>query len=208
MECGDPSLLPRELYAKPHAASYAYPCLTMIGCYDFCGHYEWTFEWLRLTGGEALVTEYWEVAINEDSQRHARALIIPEGFEGMKKYWAHTLAEEAAGYFGTATDSLYRIDMHECPSKGFLISNGLAQYRDYCDHCMGWIGPLMKDAGFVIDHEHNHRGQCWWEIRRTGDPTPPLAPGAVANDVRLRRDWGVEPDVFRRATSCAEKAAE
>ena len=27
----------------------------MIGCYDFCGHYEWTFEWMRQRGGESLV---------------------------------------------------------------------------------------------------------------------------------------------------------
>ena len=23
----------------------------MIGVYDFCGHYEWTFEWFRQQGG-------------------------------------------------------------------------------------------------------------------------------------------------------------
>jgi hypothetical protein len=175
----------------------------MIGCYDFCGHYEWTFEWLRQAGGEELVREYWDVAIHRDSQRHASELIVGQGIEGMKKYWAHTLAEEAAGYFCTSTDALYRIDMHECPSKGFLISNGLAQYHDYCDHCLGWIGPLMREAGFVIDHEHNHRGQCWWEMRRAADATAPLAVGDVPNDVRLRADWlSEEMDVFRRAVSC------
>ena len=47
----------------------------MIGCYDFCGHYEWTFDWLERTGGHVLVREYWNEAINHDSQRHARDLI-------------------------------------------------------------------------------------------------------------------------------------
>ena len=27
----------------------------MIGCYDFCGHYEWTFGWLERVGGHAPV---------------------------------------------------------------------------------------------------------------------------------------------------------
>jgi len=81
--------------------------------------------------------------------------------------------------------------MHDCPSKGFLVRNGLEQYPDYCDHCIGWIGPMMQDAGFVIDHEHNHRGQCWWEFRAATANDPVAAPGEVSgrHDVRLRPDW-------------------
>ena len=182
----------------------------MIGTYDFCGHYEWTFAWLDAQGGQALVKEYWDEAIRHDSQRHASALILAEGIEGMKKYWGFTLDHEAAGYAITATDAVFRIDMHDCPSKGFLIRNGLVQYGDYCDHCIGWIGPLMKEAGFVIDHEHNHRGQCWWEMRRKEDPTPPSAAGKLSggNDVRLRDDWKqAQPmDVFARANDPADKS--
>lgn len=176
----------------------------MLGCYDFCGHYEWTFEWLRAGGGEGLVREFWEEGIARDSQAHAAALIAAEGIAGMQKYWAHTLAEEAAGFHTSATAAVFRIDMHECPSKGFLLRNGLAQYHDYCDHCMGWIGPVARDAGFVIDHAHNHCGQCWWELRRADDPTPPSAPGGLSgeHDVRLRADWQQTPplDHYLRAT--------
>ncbi|MEQ1860784.1 MAG: hypothetical protein ABMA13_12690 [Chthoniobacteraceae bacterium] len=181
----------------------------MIGAYDFCGHYEWTFEWLRQQGGHELVKAYWDEAIRCDSQRHATALIKAGGIEGMKKYWAHTLAEEAAGYFNTATDTVFRIDMHDCPSKGFLIQNGLVQFHDYCDHCMGWIGPLMKDAGFVVDHEHTHRGQCWWEIRAASDVSAPSAPGAMSgsHDVRLRDDWHGPLDHYERATDPDEKTS-
>lgn len=182
----------------------------MIGCYDFIGYYDWTFEWLHQKGGEELVRAYWDEAIHCDSQTHARELIVSCGIEGMKAYWAHTLEEEAAGCTVTATERVYRIDMHECPSRGFLLRNGLQHYHDYSDHCMGWIGPLMKEAGFTIDHEHNHRGQCWWEIRRSDDPTPPSAPGELAgeNDVRLRSDWddGTTPiDRYIRANGPDEK---
>ncbi len=181
----------------------------MLGCYDFCGHYEWTFEWLRKLGGESLVLAYWDDAIRIDSQRLAAHLIMEEGIPGMETYWGHSLQQEGAGYHTTSNDQVFRIDIHECPSKGFLIRNGLAQYHDYCDHCIGWIGPLMKEAGFVVDHEHNHCGQCWWEMRRTNDPSPPSEAGKLSgvNDVRYDDDWKPDQplDVFLRANSPKDK---
>jgi hypothetical protein len=184
----------------------------MIGCYDFCGHYDWTFDWLEREGGPALVRGYWEEAISRDSQRHARELIVQQGFAGMAKYWGHTLAEESPdlGYAITQGPDVFRIDITDCPSKGFLVRNQLNACADYCDHCLGWIGPLMRDAGFVIDHEHNHLGQCWWEMRRKEDPTPPSAPGGLAEttDVRLLAGWtppGTKVDVYRRATDPDDK---
>ena len=185
----------------------------MIGCYDFCGHYDWTFDWLDKTGGKALVRDYWNEAINHDSQRHARDLIQREGFAGMEKYWGHTLAEESPerAYTINHQPGVFRIDMHSCPSKGFLLRNDLANYQDYCDHCMGWIGPMMRESGFVIDHEHNHQGQCWWELRPATSPAGAhTAPGAVAgkNDVRLQPNWlagQAHLDRYSRATDADGK---
>lgn len=93
------------------------------------------------------------------------------------------------------------------------MRNGLVQYHDYCDHCMGWIGPVMREAGFVVDHEHNHRGQCWWEMRRVEDKTPPSHPGELSgsSDVRLRPGWhegNSFHDIYERATDPDEKRVE
>lgn len=163
----------------------------MIGVYDFCGHYEWTFAWLDEQGGPELVEDYWVEAISIDAQRHARELIIPYGFEGMKQYWTPTLEEEGGDCVIKEGPGALRIEMHSCPSKGFLQLNGLQQYPDYCDHCMGWIGPLMRDAGFSIDHQHNHRGQCWWEFRQIDDPSGISNPGAISGpqDIRFSDSW-------------------
>ena len=182
----------------------------MIGIYDFCGHYEWTFQWLHNQGGHDLVRCYWDEAIHQDSQRHAEALILARGFDGMDEYWGHTLGEEGGEWEVSRSDDAFRIDMHHCPSKGFLIRNGLKQHPDYCDHCLGWIGPLMKKAGFVIHHEHNHCGQCWWEIRHSSDPAQASAPGGLAGkaDVRLHDDWkppGAQIDSYERATDPDDK---
>jgi len=183
----------------------------MLGAYDFCAHYEWTFEWLRREGGHPLVRRYWEEAIGEDSQHHAAALIVGKGISGMKEYWGHTLSEEAAGYTFTENPGVFRIDMHECPSKGFLLRNNLQGYSDYCDHCMGWIGPVMKKAGFIIHHEHNHCGKCWWEFRRKEDTSAASAPGGISgsSDVRERPGWeGAQThlDSYRGATDPDQKA--
>jgi hypothetical protein len=182
----------------------------VLGVYDFCGHYEWTFAWLEARGGQALLHEYWDVAIHQDSQRHASALILGQGIEGMKEYWGHSLAQEGAGFKTTATDKVFRIDIHECPSKGFLLRNQLEQHSDYCDHCIGWIGPLLKRAGFTIDHQHNHCGQCWWEMRAATDAAAPSAPGELAEEADVRRQPNWKPgeqttDTFLRATLPTEK---
>lgn len=182
----------------------------MIGVYDFCGHYEWTFDWLEKLGGHELVRAYWDEAIRQDSQRHASALIMARGLDGMEEYWGHTLGEEGGEWEVTKTGAVFRIDMHHCPSKGFLLRNSLEHYPDYCDHCMGWIGPLMREGGFVVDHEHNHCGQCWWEMRRAADESPASAPGAVSGDadVRLRADWktgGTRMDSYTRANDPDDK---
>lgn len=166
----------------------------MIGCQDFCGYYDWTFEYLRRTYGEEAVRAYWEKAIAGDSQQHARELILGKGFEGMEEYWGHTLAEEEAGYVASRTEDVYRIDMHECPSKVFLIQRNLAAYHDYCDHCMGWIKPIMDEGGFTIDHEHNHQGQCWWEIRRKGMGGKPCGLGELSGEKDVRRKEGWESE--------------
>jgi hypothetical protein len=183
----------------------------MIGCYDFCGHYEWTFAWLEREGGPALLRDYWTEAIARDSQRHARELITRGGFAGMAKYWQHTLTEESPelGFHITPRPDRFRIDVHVCPSKGFLLRNGLEQHHDYCDHCMGWIGPMMREAGFVIDHEHNHRGQCWWEFRAPNSPASPSDQEAARDfDVRRLAGWqppGATLDRYSGATDPDEK---
>jgi hypothetical protein len=181
----------------------------MLGVYDFCGHYEWTFAWLQKQGGPSLLRAYWDIAIAQDSQQHAH-IILEKGIEGMKEYWGHTLQHENAVYHTASTDKVFRIDMHECPSKGFLLRNNLEQHHDYCDHCMGWIGPLLKRGGYVIDHEHNHMGQCWWEIRSASDPAPASRPGelATSQDVRLRQDWKEQAnqlDAYVRANDPDDK---
>lgn len=159
----------------------------MIGAQDFCGHYDWTFEYLRRTYGEAAVQTYWREAIAFDSQKHAGELMQAKGMDGMEAYWGHTLTQEEAGYHISRTEDVFRIDMHRCPSKGFLLENNLEAYHDYCAHCMGWIAPAAQAAGFTIDHEHNHCGQCWWELHAQDSLPEPGAAASQAGEANVEK---------------------
>ena len=162
----------------------------MLGVQDFIGYYDWTFEYIRRNNGEEALRRYWK-AIAFDSQQHARKLILEKGFDGMYEYWSHTLEMEEAGYTIDQGEDYFRTDMFDCPSKGHLMRRGLEAYHDYCEHCMGWIKHLMDEAGFLIDTEHNHAGQCWWEMHRVQDrkqkPSPP--PNRGVHDVRNHPNW-------------------
>ena len=162
----------------------------MIGVQDFIRYYDWTFEYLRRQYGEEAVQRYWAEAIAFNSQNHANVLIQAKGLAGMADYWGHTLDSEEAGYHATLQPDYFRIDMVDCPSKGLLIKLGQEEYHDYCQHCIGWIKPIMDQVGFLIDHEHNHHGQCWWEMYPTtteGRESPP--PLRDSNDVRQQSGW-------------------
>jgi hypothetical protein len=163
----------------------------MLGVQDFIGYYDWTFEYLRRKYGEDALRDYWGKAIGFDSQRHAQSLFLEKGLDGMQEYWAHTLAMEEAGYTLDRSEDHFRVDMFDCPSKGHLMGRGLEAYHDYCEHCMGWIRPLMDEAGFVVHHEHNHAGQCWWEMhgRRTSKAGAVVPSLRGPTDVRRHPNW-------------------
>jgi hypothetical protein len=163
----------------------------MIGCAEFILVYDWTFEYLHRCYGPPAVERYWAEAISQDSQRHARELIIPGGFDGMEKYWGHTLAEEEAGYTSRRTAHAFRLDMYACPSQGILKEQGQSEYPDYCQHCIGWTLPVLQEAGFKVFHEHDHDCHCYWEIVPKDAPGPVSTPAELAgpDDIRLKPAW-------------------
>ena len=174
----------------------------MLGCAEYCAYYDWTFEYLRKLGGEEAVADYWLEAIYRDKHQYTRELFKAKGLAGMEEYWGHTLVEEEAGYVASRGRDYYRIDMFACPSLGLLLRRGRQYYHDYCQHCMAWVGPVLAECGFAADHEHNHCGQCYWEIRTLEKAGEPSSPGEISGDqdVRLDEDWRKgHIDVFRKS---------
>jgi hypothetical protein len=161
----------------------------MLGCHDFCGHYEWTFHYLRRRWGQEAVRRYWAEAIGGESQRHYTEAGQRAGLRGLYNTWTRTGQDEACDWTFTLDEqqNFLRWDMRACPSKGFLLAHDLNADEDYCDHCMGWTKPLVEALGMeVVAHEHNHCGQCWGLIRVADRP---CAVSEVACDVRRDPRW-------------------
>ena len=161
----------------------------MLGCHDFCGHYEWTFHYVRRRWGQEGVRRYWAEAIGRESQQHYIEAALQAGLRGLYEEWTKTGVEESCDWTFTLDEAknVLRWDMRECPSKGFLLKNDLNADEDYCDHCMGWTIPLLAGVGVeVIAHEHNHCGQCWGAMRIENRPSQPVE---VAADIRKDPRW-------------------
>jgi len=139
----------------------------MLGCHDFCGYYDWTFGYVRKRFGTEALSDLWAEAVGRDSQRHYEDAGRQDALAGLVRVWNQTGIEEHCDWTFTLDEArnVLRWDMRQCPSKGFLLSNDCNADEDYCDHCMGWIIPLLTRIGIkVTGHEHNHLGQCWAEM--------------------------------------------
>ncbi len=161
----------------------------MLGCQDFCGYYEWTFHYLRRNFGRSGLEKYWAQAVAADAQQHYIRAGKDNGLRGLYESWFKTGVDEKCDWTVTLDEdhNLLRLDMRECPSKGYLLNNNLNADEDYCDHCIGWIGPALNAIGAeVAAHEHNHCGQCWWEMRMKDKEFTPLE---VIDDIRNDPRW-------------------
>jgi hypothetical protein len=165
----------------------------MLGCQDFCGYYDWTFHYVRRRWGKAALERLWREAIGGDSQRHYGGPAAKSGLRALYGVWVKTGQDEHCDWTFTLDEekNVLRWDMRDCPSKGFLIANGLHADEDYCDHCTGWVIPMLEDAGAeLVEHEHNHCGQCWAVMRMKDRPALPLAVKAdIHNDPRWNRGY-------------------
>jgi len=161
----------------------------MLGCHDFCGYYDWTFAFVRRHFGTEALRAMWAEAIGRDAQRHYEQAGGEAGLAGLARVWERTGADEACDWTFTLDEqrNVLRWDMRQCPSKGFLLDNDCHADQDYCDHCMGWIIPLLARIGIeVTGHEHNHVGQCWGEMSVSGKTHASLDP---ETDIRRDPRW-------------------
>jgi hypothetical protein len=161
----------------------------MLGCHEFCGYYEWTFHYVRRRWGQEAVARLWAEAIGGESQRHYTEAAQAAGLAGLYRTWVQTGEDEACDWTFTLDEArnVLRCDMRKCPSKGFLLTRDMQADEDYCDHCAGWMIPLLEQVGVeVSEHEHNHLGQCWCTMRRKDRRSEPLP---VACDIRRDPRW-------------------
>jgi hypothetical protein len=165
----------------------------MLGCHDFCGYYEWTFHYARRRWGQTGFTDLLSDSIGGESQGHYSEAAERAGLRGLYETWIKTGEDEHCDWTWTLDEekNVLRSDMRECPSKGFLNKNDLNADVDYCNHCAGWVVPLLEGVGAeMVEHEHNHCGQCWFTIRMKDRPMKPFTlEGDIRNDPRWNRGY-------------------
>jgi hypothetical protein len=165
----------------------------MLGCQDFCGYYDWSFHYVGRQFGQGAVELLWREAIGGDSQKHYSDPAANSGLRALYNTWVSTGQDEQCDWTFTLDEekNVLRWDMRECPSKGFLVQNDLHADEDYCNHCMGWIIPMLEGVGAeIVEHEHNHCGQCWAAMRMKDRASQSLEVDAdIRHDPRWKRGY-------------------
>ena len=99
--------------------------------------------------GEGDLRAYWlEIARLQD--RILGPYIERSGLSGMHEYWSRIVEEENCRADLDLTDSYFEFKMLECPSLKKNLDNDAGQFSRYCDHCAGWVGPVVKKHGYHL----------------------------------------------------------
>ena len=132
----------------------------MIPSDHFTRFYNEVFKFLESRGEEAL-TAYW-LEISKSQSMLTLDLFRENGMEGMRKYWEHIRIEENCDMDLDLNDDRLELRMNVCPSLSKIQDNDAEPMERYCDHCAGWIGPIMDKLGYhlVYDVVDRQKPQC------------------------------------------------
>ena len=67
--------------------------------------------------------------------------------DGMYEYWERIRIEENCDMTHSVDDGCYEFKFKECPSRKKIHDSDASAYCSYCDHCPGWILPIMTKCG-------------------------------------------------------------
>jgi hypothetical protein len=123
----------------------------MIPSDHFTRFYNEVYKFLETRGEEDLEL-YW-LAISKNQERHILELIETKGLQGMYEYWSVIEEEENCDMDIMVDDDHIELRMNECPSLSKVQDNDAAPMGRYCDHCAGWIGPIMDKTGYHLVYD-------------------------------------------------------
>jgi hypothetical protein len=132
----------------------------MIPSDHFVRFYNEVFKYLD-NRNDGSLEKYWQ-HISLHQERHCLELFKSKGLQGMYEYWEHIRIEENCDMTLTLHSDHLETHMLKCPSLSKAIENDAGPFTKYCDHCPGWIGPLLRRAGFylVYDMIDRTKPQC------------------------------------------------
>jgi hypothetical protein len=120
--------------------------------------YNEIFKYLESQGHEHL-EKYW-LEISRLQESHLLENFRENGLQGMYDYWDRIRIEENCDLTLELSDDCLASRMNMCPSLSKVLDNDAAPSPLYCDHCPGWVGPIMKKLGYYY-------------LKEIGDPAVP-----------------------------------
>ena len=132
----------------------------MIPSDHFVRFYNEVFKALEERGREHLVAYWRELGRLQAAELAER--FRTGGLQACYDYWQRIRHEENCEAELTLTDDYLEFRMLRCPSLSKVLDNDAAPSPLYCDHCMGWVEPVMAAAGLhaVLDMESRAGPHC------------------------------------------------
>jgi len=138
----------------------------MIPSDHFVRYYNEVFKALDGLGHEHLVA-YWRELGRLQSLELAERFRTG-GLQAAYDYWRRIQREENCEGELTLTDDYFEFRMDRCPSLSKVLDNDAEPFELYCDHCMGWIAPVMQAAGLYAVQDVISRAEprCVFRVYR------------------------------------------
>ena len=156
----------------------------MIPSDHFTRFYNEVFKYLEGLGEKELNDYFLEISKNQEN--HILHLIREKGFEGMMQYWSVIRDEENCELDLGYDEDKFEIKMHLCPSLTKAKDNDAERWERYCDHCAGWIGPIMDKTGYHLVYDVIDRDLPQCHMRVFKDEAKARE---AEMDVRLLMGW-------------------
>ena len=120
----------------------------MVPSDQFVLFYNEIFKYLEKKGPMALRRYYDRVSLRQED--FCLKLFREKGLKGMYEYWERIRIEENCdSWHRLAPDASYMEGGQTvCPSLTKALKSETGPCRVYCDHCPGWVLPIMTKAGY------------------------------------------------------------
>ncbi len=134
----------------------------MIPSDHFVRFYNEVFKFLESRNG--LLQYYQEISRHQEF--HCLELFREKGLEGMDEYWGKIKVEENCDCEGGISDGVRWGHMKKCPSLSKILDSDAKPCNNYCEHCPGWVLPLLTKCGFysVYNMMAPDKPECYFII--------------------------------------------
>ena len=132
----------------------------MIPSDHFIRFYNEVFKFLDEKSEDALRAFWLEISHLQESL--TGDLFREKGFEGMKEYYDKIIREENLDADARVEKDHFELVIHSCSSLRKAMDNDAGMFPRYCDHCVGWLGPMCARLGFyyIMDVESRVEPHC------------------------------------------------